>query len=336
MRAGGEVRKPRADGKHEIGVVRQRVRSRRARDAYRTCLQRVVPRQRALARLCFHYRHAMGFRERAQGFGAAVAVEHAAARDDHRLLRRAQERCRDIELRGFRRRRTDSHQRRREKRLGIIVGLGLHVLRQRERDGAAQRRVGQDGNRARQRSEELRGCDDAVEIARHRLHAVVGRDAAVVKILELLQHGVGCPRNEDIARQEKHGEPIDVCGGGRRHEVRRSRADRGRARHHPLAEVRLGEGDGGVRHRLLVVRSVGRQHIPVPVERFAHAGDVAVAEDGPDAGEERHLPAVADRPLRRQETDKRLRHRQSYRRHGVSEPRVFEVEESSPISSGNK
>ncbi len=59
VRAGREVRQARADREHEIGVARERVRGRAAGDADRARLQRMVPRQRALARLRFGDRHAM-------------------------------------------------------------------------------------------------------------------------------------------------------------------------------------------------------------------------------------------------------------------------------------
>ena len=54
------------------------------------------------------------------------------------------------------------------------------------------------------------------------------------------------------------------------------------------AEARLGEGDRGMRHALLVVRAIGRQLVAHLVERLADAGDVAVAEDRQDAAEDRH------------------------------------------------
>jgi hypothetical protein len=116
-----------------------------------------------------------------------------------------------------------------------------------------------------------------------------------VKILELLQHRIGRARNEDVAGEEQHGKAVDVRGGGRGHEVGRARPDRRRARHHAPAEVGFREGDRRVRHRLLVVRAIRRQLRAVAIERFADAGDVAVAEDRPDAREERHLATVANR-----------------------------------------
>ncbi len=62
--------------------------------------------------------------------------------------------------------------------------------------------------------------------------------------------------------------------------------ERGR-RHHAAAETRLGVGDRGMRHRLLVVGAEGRQLVAHLIERLADAGDIAVAEDRPDAAEER-------------------------------------------------
>ena len=62
----------------------------------------------------------------------------------------------------------------------------------------------------------------------------------------------------------------------------------------------LGEGDGGMGHGLLVVGAIGRQRLARRVQRLAEAGDVAVAEDGPDAGEVGHLDAVDVDELARQ------------------------------------
>src|SRR2546422_8135895 len=48
----------------------------------------------------------------------------------------------------------------------------------------------------------------------------------------------------------------------------------------------LRERDRGVRHPLLVVGAQGRQRLPVPVQRLAQAGHVAVPEDREHAAEE--------------------------------------------------
>ena len=55
-----------------------------------------------------------------------------------------------------------------EERLGPVEGLGLHVLRQRERDRAGLGRVGQHPHRLERGRDELLGPLDAVEEARHR------------------------------------------------------------------------------------------------------------------------------------------------------------------------
>jgi hypothetical protein len=99
-------------------------------------------------------------------------------------------------------------------------------------------------------------------------------------------------------------------GRRRRDEIRGAGADRRRARHHPPPELRLGVGDRSVRHRLLVVRAVGRQLRAMPIQRFADAGHVAVTEDRPDAGEERHLASVDHGTLCGEIADERLRHRE--------------------------
>jgi hypothetical protein len=52
-----------------------------------------------------------------------------------------------------------------EEALGIVIGLGLHVLAERERDRAAFGWVSQHLHSARERGDDLLGPGDAVEIA---------------------------------------------------------------------------------------------------------------------------------------------------------------------------
>ena len=60
-------------------------------------------------------------------------------------------------------------------------------------------------------------------------------------------------------------------------------------------------------HRLFVARQVVTK-IALLIERLAHPGDIAVAEDAPDPGEELLLVAVALDPWLFSEGDQRLRH----------------------------
>ena len=73
----------------------------------------------------------------------------------------------------------------------------------------------------------------------------------------------------------------------RRHHVRRPRSDRCGAGHDPTPVHRLGIADGGQGHRLFVVRAVGGQNVAMRLQCLADAGDVAMAEDRPYAGEQR-------------------------------------------------
>ena len=147
-----------------------------------------------------------------------------------------------------------------EEALGIVVGLGLHVLAEGQRHRAAFGRVGQHGHRPLQRRHDLLGPGDAVEVARDRAEAVVGRDRAVAEILDLLQHRVGAAVGEDVARQQQHRQAVDM--GERRAAVTMLVAPG------PIEVVqaimraaphRLGIGDGAMGHGLLVVGAEGRQ-----------------------------------------------------------------------------
>ena len=104
--------------------------------------------------------------------------------------------------------------------------------------------------------------------------------------------------------------------GGRRHHVRRTGTDGGRGGHHPAAARGFGESNGGVRHRLFVMRAEGRKLVADPVQRFAHAGHVAMAEDGPDPAEDRDDTPVDLGFLGDHCLDERLGHREADRGHG--------------------
>src|SRR5690606_20818285 len=67
----------------------------------------------------------------------------------------------------------------------------------------------------------------------------------------------------------------------------RAGADGGGHRHRPPAAELLGIGDRSVRHRLLVVAAIGGQLVANGIKRFAQGSHIAMAEDCPDAGDER-------------------------------------------------
>ena len=184
------------------------------------------------------------------------------------------------------------HSLRREELGRPVEGLGLHVLAEGERHRAAVGRVGHGGEGAGQRGQELLGAGDAVEVAADRAEGVVGGDGAVAEVLDLLQHRVGRAVGEDVAGDEQDRQAVDVGERGGGDHVERAGADRGGDRHGALAVQRLGVGDGGVGHALLVVAAPGREVVAGGVERLADAGDVAVAEDRPAAGEEGHAVLV--------------------------------------------
>ncbi len=308
VRAGREILQTRADSEHAVGVVRERVRDGRAGHAERARVQRIVPHERAFAGLRFRNRNAVRGGEGFQRIGRAT-VQHAAAGDNHRPLRAAQTFERGANFMLDRRRRMERHHARRKEVRGEIPRRRLHVLRQRERDRAAKRRVGQHAQRARQCVQQLRRMHDAIEVARHRLEHVVRRDAAVLEVLDLLKHRIGRARNENVAGQQQHRQTVHMRERRRRDEIRRARADRRRDRHHPSAEMRLCVSDRAVRHRLLVLRAQRRQLVTMLIQRLAEARDVAVPEDREHAAEEQLGAAAVFRrdALRREVTHERLR-----------------------------
>ena len=206
----------------------------------------------------------------------------------------------------------------REEAFRIIVGLGLRVLAQRQRHRAAFGGVGEHGHGALQRGDDLLGPRDAVEIARDRAEAVVGRHRAVGEVFDLLQHRIGPAVGENVAGQKQHRQAVHMGDCGGRHHVGGAGADGGGAGHHAPAARGLGEGDGRMRHALLVMGAKVGSVVAHPVQRLAHARDVAVAENRPHAAEERQDLSVDLGLLRRQESGEGLRHGQADRAHACS------------------
>jgi hypothetical protein len=136
--------------------------------------------------------------EAVQRIGRA-AIEHAAARDNQRALGAPQTGNRRVDIFGARRRGVKPDDARRKEIGREIPCLRLHVLGQRERNGTAQCSVGEHPQGARQRIEQLCRMHDAIEVARHWLERIVGGDAAVMEIFNLLQHRIGRARDEYVA-----------------------------------------------------------------------------------------------------------------------------------------
>ena len=102
----------------------------------------------------------------------------------------------------------------------------------------------------------------------------------------LLQDGRLHPLGEDIARQQQDGNAVDRGHRRARDHIRGAGTDGGGAGECRQAVLVLGISDRREDLRLfvaaLVVAEIGR----VLFQRLADAGDIAMAEDAPHAGEE--------------------------------------------------
>jgi hypothetical protein len=317
--AGGEIGEARTDAEDHVRFACQRVGGARARDPECAHRQRMVGRDRRFTRLRLGDGHSPS-RAEVDQLALGVGIEDAAAADDERLLARRQEIDCDGDLVRVRRDPPLAIHPLLEKRSWIVIGFRLDVLAEGERHRPAIGRIGQDGKRARQRRHDLLGTRDAIEIARHRPEAVVRARRPVAEVFDLLQHRIGLPIGENVAGDQQHRQAIDVRDRCRCDHVGRAGADRGRAGHHAPAARSLGEGDRGMRHRLLVMCAVGRELIAGGIERFSEARYIAVAEDCEHTLEEPLRAAVDFHPLSAEEADHSLRGCQSDRFHHVGVP----------------
>ena len=303
----GEIAVARADADHEIRLARQQIGALGAGDADGAQVERIVVSQRALARLRLADRDAGALGEALQRI-MRLAVVDAAAGDDQRLLAGADPLGRALDGGRISAVARDLPDALLEQEVGIIVGFGLRVLRQRQRDRARIRRRGQHAHGFRQRGDQLLGAVDAIPIARDRLEAVVDADVLRMLVFQLLQHGRLDALGEDIAGQQQHRDAIDGGDGGAGDHVGGAGPDGRGAGEGGQAVAVLGVGDRRQDLGLLVAALVIAQLGRVLLEGLAEAGDIAVAEDAPGAGEEGVFAAIAGDVLGGQVADEGLRH----------------------------
>ncbi len=244
-------------------------------------------------------------------------IEHAAARDDQRVFRGLQRRDGGLDLAHIGALPALTPQARLQKMRRNLERLGLYILAEGERHRPAFRRIGEDGHGAVERRHDLFGPRDAVEIARHRAETIIRGDGAVAEILHLLQHRIGAARGEDVAGQQQHRQPVHMRDGGGGDHIRRAGTDGGGAGHHAAAARGFGESAGRQRHRLLIMRAEDRQCLPRLIQRLAEPGDIAVAENRPDAAEQRLNGTARLHFLSGQEACAILSGGQSHRGHGA-------------------
>ena len=141
--------------------------------------------------------------------GGGVGVDDTAAGDDQRLLRRGEKRRDGVDLVGVRRGSADHPVPLVEELGREVVGVGLHVLRQRQHHGAGLDRVDQGPHRRRQRGQQLLGPGDPVEEPGDRPEGVVHGQVGLDRVLQLLQHRALVAGGVGVSRQQQHREPVD-------------------------------------------------------------------------------------------------------------------------------
>ena len=190
VRACGEVLQTRAHGKYHIRLTGQHIGVGRAIHSDRAQVERMVPMQGAFSAVGLHHGDAVLLGKAAQRI-TRVAVEHAPTGHDQRALGRLKQSHGALQFVRVRRRSAKADHLGLQKIVGAIKRMGLHVLRQCQAHRPAGRRIGHDLDGTGQGAQDLLGPRDPVKVARHRAQRVIGAQVALLKALNLLQHGVG-------------------------------------------------------------------------------------------------------------------------------------------------
>ena len=179
-----------------------------------------------------------------------------------------------------------------EKVFGEVPGFALHILRHGDGDRARQRGIGEDAHGVDEGGHEHFRPRHPIPVAADGFERVVRRPRQIVRVLKLLEDGVGLAAGEGVAGEEEEGDVVDAGDGGGGDHVGGAGADGGHAGDDAFPVVLLGEAGGRVRHALLVLALVDFQAARVLVQRLPDPEDEAVAEGGEDAGHVLVLDAV--------------------------------------------
>ncbi len=201
-----------------------------------------------------------------------------------------------------------------KKLFRVIVGLGLHVLRQRQRHCAAIGGRGEHAHGFRQRGDQLLGPIDAVPIPRYGFETVVHTRILRRRRFNLLQDRRHIAPRKDVAGQQQHRQAID--GGQRRagNHVGCARPDGRRAGVGTQTVTGFGKA-GGEMHAGLLVAHQDIWKIEILLQRLADAGDISVAKDAEHSGKKLMLPAISLHILILEKANQRLCCGHAPRRH---------------------
>ena len=314
---GSEVGIAGADADDNICVPGDLIGGGAARHADTAQIQRVIPHHGALTGLSLTEGDAGGFGEGPE-FLMGLAVAHAAAADQQRLLCRADQRRGFLDGLRLGQAASQAVNTFAEKADRIVVGLSFHILRHGDAYCAGVGRVGEHAHGADHRAHQLFRARNAVPVAADGAESIVCGEGEVVSLFHLLQHRVRLAAGVHIAGQDQYGDVVCCGGGGGSHHVGSAGAHRTGNSHNLFALALAGESHGGVRHALLVLALPDRHAVCLLCQRLAQTYHVAVSGQHDDTLHKGVLDTIIGDVLVFQEADQGLRHGQSYGFHAFT------------------
>ena len=230
---------------------------------------------------------------------------------------------------------------------GIVICPSLGVLWQGDKCGTAIRRVKHRADSRRQRLDDLCWMRDPVPVPAHRPEGIIQAKGRIVEVFDLLQHGVGQPRQVRVSAKHQDGQPVGMGKGGAGKEVRGAGSGGCSAEHETPSQPRLCVARRGEPHPLLVLAAIERQRVLDVGESLAEAGDIAVAEDAESSSANPVFGAVYLDELAFEKTHDGLRHCQRHRSFSHTWPpcnsdvdrlreRTEKIRDLQPVATGNE
>ena len=173
---------------------------------------------------------------------------------------------------------------------------------------------------------------NAVPVAGDRTEAVVGANAEIVILLDLLQHRVRLAAGVDIARKQQQRDAVRRSGCRGRDHIGGARPDGGGDGKDALTAVLFGKSRRHMGDALLVAALHHLQMARILFQRLADTQHFAVPKDGGDALHEGGFVAIHADVLLIQEPDQRLGHGHTFGLHKISCQPSVGMENAAPVS----
>ncbi|MNC22720.1 hypothetical protein D3C75_707270 [compost metagenome] len=278
LRTRGEIRKTGAYADHQIRPCGQGIGAAVARNAYTAQIVCAAASHSTFAGLCFTERDSEPLCKSAQ-IRSGIRIPDSASTDQQRPRFTGNKIRRCSNLIRVRAAGDDPVNALAEEIQGIVPGLRLDILRQRDGNRPGVGLISQHTHRVQQSRHQLFRPADPVPIFAHGLEGVIDRDRQIMGMFHLLQHRIGLTGGKRIAGKQQNRDLISRCSCRGRQHIGRAGSHRSCTGHDPPSAALLGKGGRRMNHALLISSLVNCQPTRCFLQRLPQTEYIAMTEN---------------------------------------------------------